>query len=114
MTDRLYRSYDFAAYAAAKPLETDPEGKWVHSIGTANIIARVVRQAAGKEYPRPYDFLRKELFAEIGMHSAVADPDSSGTFVGSSSMFATPTPKAPQGQYGVLFGLNAGTESNPK
>jgi CubicO group peptidase (beta-lactamase class C family) len=147
VTDMLYRSYDFAAYAAGRPLETDPEGKWVYSSGTANIIARMVRQTAEKDYPRYYDFLRKELFAKIGMHSAVPEPDASGTFVGSSYMYATPrdwarfgllylrdgvwdgdrilpegwvkysatpTPKAPQGQYGALFWLNAGTESNPK
>jgi CubicO group peptidase (beta-lactamase class C family) len=146
VTDMLYRSYDFAAYAAAKPLETDPEGKWVYSSGTANIIARVVRQTAEKDYPRYYDFLRKELFAKIGMYSAIAEPDSSGTFVGSSYMFATPrdwarfgllylhdgvwqgerilpegwvkysatpTPKAPQGQYGAMFWLNAGVKGNP-
>jgi len=147
VTDMLYRSYDFAAYAAAKLLETEPDRKWVYSSGTANIIARIVRQTAEKDYPRYYDFLRKELFAKIGMHSAVPEPDASGTFVGSSYMFATPrdwarfgllylqdgvwggervlpegwvkysatpTPKAPQGQYGAFFWLNAGTESNPK
>ena len=147
VTNMLYRSYDFAAYAADKPLDTEPDGKWVYSSGTANIIARIVRRTAEKDYPRYYDFLRKELFEKVGMHSAVAEPDPSGTFVGSSYMFATPrdwarfgflylqdglwgeervlpegwvkysttpTPKAPQGQYGALFWLNAGTEANPK
>jgi CubicO group peptidase (beta-lactamase class C family) len=147
VTDMLYRSYDFAAYAAEKPLDAEPDGKWAYSSGTANIIARIVRRAAEKNYPRYYDFLRKELFEKVGMHSAVAEPDPSGTFVGSSYMFATPrdwarfgflylrdgvwgeerilpegwvkysttpTPKAPQGQYGALFWLNAGTEANPK
>jgi CubicO group peptidase (beta-lactamase class C family) len=147
VTDMLYRSYDFAAYAAEKPLDTEPDGKWAYSSGTANIIARIVRHAAEKNYPRYYDFLRKELFEKVDMHSAVAEPDPSGTFVGSSYMFATPrdwarfgflylqdgvwgeerilpegwvkysttpTPKTPQGQYGALFWLNAGTEANPK
>ena len=147
VTDMLYRSYDFAAYAAGKSLEAQPDGRWVYSSGTANIIARIVRHAVEKDYPRYYDFLRKELFEKVGMHSAVAEPDPSGTFVGSSYMFATPrdwarfgflylqdgiwgeervfpegwvkysatpTPKAPQGQYGALFWLNAGTEGNPK
>jgi len=146
VTDMLYGSYDFAAYAAEKPLEADPDGKWYYSSGTANIVARIVRHAAEKDYPRYYDFLRKELFAKIGMHSAIPEPDPSGTFVGSSYMFATPrdwarfgllylqdgvwagervlpegwvkysttpTPKAPQGQYGAFFWLNAGTAGNP-
>jgi CubicO group peptidase (beta-lactamase class C family) len=80
------------------------------------------------------------------MRSAVMEPDPSGTFVGSSYMFATPrdwarfgllylrdglwqgerilpegwvaysttpTPKAPHGQYGAHFWLNAGTPSDP-
>jgi len=146
VTDMLYRSYSFAAYAAEKPLETEPGGKWVYSSGTANIVARIVRHAAEKDYPRYYDFLRKEVFEKIGMRSMVPEPDPSGTFVGSSYMFGTPrdwarfgllylqdgvwagervlpegwvkhtttpTPKAPQGQYGALFWLNAGTEGNP-
>lgn len=146
VTDMLYGSYDFAAYAVEKPLESEPDGKWYYSSGTANIVARIVRHAAEKDYPRYYDFLRKELFAKIGMHSAVPEPDPSGTFVGSSYMFATPrdwarfglfylqdgvwagervlpegwvkysttpTPKAPQGQYGAFFWLNAGTPGNP-
>lgn len=147
VTDMLYRSYSFAAYAAEKPLEVEPDGKWVYSSGTANIVARIVRSAAEKDYSRYYDFLRKELFERIGMRSAIAEPDPSGTYVGSSYMFATPrdwarfgllylqdgvwagerilpegwlkytatpTPKAPQGQYGAFFWLNAGAESNPK
>src|SRR5512136_2565265 len=59
VTDMLYRSYDFAAFAAAKPLEVEPEGKWVYSSGTANIIARIVRQTAEKDYSNYFDFLRK-------------------------------------------------------
>ena len=52
VTDMLYRCYDFAAYATAKPLEVEPDGKWVYSSGTANIIARIVRHTAEKDYPR--------------------------------------------------------------
>jgi CubicO group peptidase (beta-lactamase class C family) len=146
-TDMLYGSEDFAAYAASKPLETDPGGTWNYSSGTANIIARIVRSAAEKEASNYYRFLRDELFDRIGMTSAVFEPDPSGTFVGSSYAFATardwarfgllflrdgvwegspilpegwvkysttPTPKAPKGEYGALFWLNAGPDSNPR
>jgi hypothetical protein len=100
VTDMLYRSYSFAAYAGAKPLEVEPDSRWVYSSGTANIIARIVRQTAEKDYPKYYDFLRKELFAKIGMQSAVPEPDASGTFVGSSYMFATPRDWA---RFGLLY-----------
>ena len=89
-TYMLYGSSDFAAYAAAKPLETEPDTKWNYSSGTANIVARIVRQAIEKEYDYYYDFIYDALFDKIGMYSAILEPDSSGTFVGSSYAFATP------------------------
>jgi CubicO group peptidase (beta-lactamase class C family) len=100
VTEMLYRSSDFAAYAAEKPLEAEPDSKWVYSSGTANIVARIVRHTAEKDYPRYYDFLRKELFGKIGMRSAVPEPDPSGTFVGSSYMLATPRDWA---RFGLLY-----------
>jgi CubicO group peptidase (beta-lactamase class C family) len=142
----FYDSYDFAAYAAQKPLEEEPEARWNYSSGTANIISRIVRRAAEKEYRNYYEFIYRELFHKIGMNSAVFEPDPSGTFVGSSYVFATardwarfglfylqdgvwnnerllpkgwvtytttPTPKAPQGEYGALFWLNAGSTADP-
>jgi CubicO group peptidase (beta-lactamase class C family) len=141
----FYDSYDFAAYAAQKPLEAEPDTKFHYSSGTANIIARIVRRAAEAEYRNYYTFIRRELFDKIGMYSADFEPDPSGTFVGSSYVFATardwarfgllflqggvwqgqrllpdgwfaytttPTPDAPQGEYGALFWLNAGSPSN--
>jgi CubicO group peptidase (beta-lactamase class C family) len=141
----FYDSYDFAAYAANKPLETEPDAKWHYSSGTANIISRIVRQTIEKEYENYYEYLYQKLFHKIGMFSVVLEPDPSGTFVGSSYTFATPrdwarfgllylqdgvwnrerilpegwvkytttpTPRAPQGEYGALFWLNAGLTSN--
>jgi len=99
-THMLYGSYNFAVYAAGKPLETEPDGKWYYSSGTANIIARIVRQTAEKEYKYYYSFLYDQLFDKIGMYSAVMEPDSSGTFVGSSYTFATPRDWA---RFGLLF-----------
>lgn len=99
-TDMLYGSYDFAAYAASKPLETSPDGKWNYSSGTANIVARIVRQALEEEGPYYYRFIREKLFDKIGMTSAFVEPDSSGTFVGSSYGFATPRDWA---KFGLLY-----------
>ena len=100
VTYMLYESYDFAAYAADKPLEAKPDTKWNYSSGTANIIARIVRQTAEKTYPEYYTFIRDQLFHKIGMISAVMEPDSSGTFVGSSYTFATPRDWA---RFGLLY-----------
>ena len=96
----FYDSYDFAAYAANKPLETEPGEKWYYSSGTANIIARVVRQTIEKQHENYYDYLYQNLFHKIGMLSVVMEPDPSGTFVGSSYMFATPRDWA---RFGLLY-----------
>ena len=96
----FYDSYDFAAYAANKPLETEPDEKWYYSSGTANIIARVVRQTIEKQHENYYDYLYQNLFHKIGMLSVVMEPDPSGTFVGSSYMFATPRDWA---RFGLLY-----------
>ncbi len=145
-TDMLYGSYDFAAFAASKPLAAAPDSVWNYSSGTANIIARIVRQKAETQQENYYAFLRQEFFDKIGMGSAILEPDPSGTFVGSSYTFATPrdwarfgllylndglwngerilpegwvaysatpTPKAPKGEYGALFWLNAGAPDDP-
>jgi CubicO group peptidase (beta-lactamase class C family) len=99
-TRMLYNSYDYAAYAAGKPLDAEPDQKWNYSSGTANIIARIVRQTAEKNHPQYYTFIRRELFHKIGMYSAFMEPDSSGTFVGSSYTFATPRDWA---RFGLLY-----------
>jgi CubicO group peptidase (beta-lactamase class C family) len=132
---------DTGAYAAEKPLEVPPDSRWSYSSGTANIISRIVRQSVGGSLSDFTAFAHRALFDKVGMASAVIEPDPSGTFVGSSFMYATPrdwarfgllylndgvwkneqilpegwvkystrpTPKAPKGEYGAHFWLNAG------
>ena len=96
----FYDSYDFAAYAAQKPLEVKPDAKWHYSSGTANIISRIVRRTAEEEDHNYYLFIQRELFGKIGMHSALFEPDPSGTFVGSSYVFATARDWA---RFGLLY-----------
>ena len=40
----LYGSRDFGAFAAGQPLEIQPDQKWHYSSGTANLLARIIRQ----------------------------------------------------------------------
>lgn len=80
---------DMAAYAADKPLEAPPGSVWKYSTGTTNILSRVVRKKVGGSPSDYFSFPRKALFGPIGMKSAVIEPDASGTFVGSSFMYAT-------------------------
>jgi CubicO group peptidase (beta-lactamase class C family) len=80
---------DAAAFAADKPLELEPDGKWSYSSGTTNIISRIVRHTLEKANMDYLSFPRDSLFDKLGMRSAVIEPDPSGTFIGSSNMYAT-------------------------
>jgi CubicO group peptidase (beta-lactamase class C family) len=84
----LFRKADMAAFAAAKPLSVRPDAVWNYSSGTTNLVQRIIREACGsaEEY---WNFPRRALFDKIGMRSAVWETDASGTFVGSSYLYAT-------------------------
>ena len=91
---------DSAAYASGKPLETKPGSQWVYSSGTTNIISRIIRDTFGGKEPEYLSFPRRALFGPIGMNSATIEPDASGTFVGSSFMYATARDWA---RFGLLY-----------
>jgi len=99
----LFLKPDMGAYAASKPLSAQPDTVWNYSSGTANILCRMIRDVLGsrEEY---WAFPRRELFNKIGMRSAVWGTDASGTFIGSSYLYATARDYA---RFGLLF-LNDG------
>jgi CubicO group peptidase (beta-lactamase class C family) len=96
----LYTTTDFAAYAADKPLAARPGDRWHYSSGPANIVAGIVRRAAEKQTRPYYGFFYRELFHRIGMQSVVLEPDPSGTFAGSSYIWATARDWA---RFGLLY-----------
>lgn len=99
---------DMAAYAARKPLDGEPGTRWSYSSGTTNIIARILRDAVGDaDY---HAFPRRALFDRIGMRSAVIETDASGTFVGSSFMYASARDWA---RFGLLY-LRDGVWANER
>ncbi len=99
----LFVEPDMAAYAAKKPLVHEPGEHFSYSSGTANILARIVRRQVGDD-EKYLSFPKERLFGKIGMTSAVMEPDASGTFVGSSYMYATARDWA---RFGLLY-LNDG------
>ena len=89
---------DAAAFAAAKLLEAEPGSRWSYSSGTTNIIAYAIRKIVGEsDY---LEFPRRAFFDRISMTSAVMEVDASGTFVGSSFMYATARDWA---RFGLLY-----------
>ncbi|MGB0806213.1 MAG: serine hydrolase domain-containing protein [Salibacteraceae bacterium] len=143
-TNMLYKFSDMGGFAQSQMVEFAPEQKWYYSSGSTNILSLMLRKKLGDE--NYYEFAQNELFSKIGITTAVIEPDASGTFVGSSYMWAsardwarlgllylnkgnwygnqimtedwvnysvTPTPKAPKGEYGSQWWLNAGEPGNP-
>ncbi len=88
VNDMLFRKPDMAAFAASKRRAVPAGAAWNYSSGTANIVQGILRKTLGsdEEY---WNFPRRALLDRIGMRSAVMERDASGTFVGSSYLYAT-------------------------
>ncbi|MDE3157131.1 MAG: serine hydrolase [Acidobacteriota bacterium] len=94
----LYAEPDAAHYAAEKPLLQTPGSVWQYSSGTTNLISRIDRQAVGGALADYFTFPQRALFSKVGADSAVMEPDASGTFLGSTFMYATARDWARLGQ----------------
>jgi hypothetical protein len=89
VTRMLFRADDGAKVAAEKPLAHPPGEYWSYSSGTTNILQRALRNALEARGVSYHDFAREALFAPLGMASATIEADASGTFIGSSFVYAT-------------------------
>jgi hypothetical protein len=98
----LFAERDMAGFAASKNLQATPGSSWRYSSGSSNIVSRALRTVLGEDQYR--GFPRRALFDRIGMSSALIESDETGTFVGSSFMYATARDWA---RFGMLY-LNDG------
>jgi CubicO group peptidase (beta-lactamase class C family) len=107
----LYLQPDMAGFARAQPLEHPTGEFWSYSSGTANILSRLVQDAAGQlgaAYPT------EKLFKPLGMTSATMETDEDGTLVGSSYMYATARDWARYGLFLLQDGVWRGQELLPR
>lgn len=98
-TTMLLKHGDMSGYAISRSLVAEPGTTWSYSSGSSNIIQHYLRSVIGNDeeylaYPR------KALFNKIGMRSAIWEVDASGTFVGSSYLYATMRDYA---RFGLLY-----------
>lgn len=95
----LHKVGDMGQYAIDKSYQYPADSVWYYSSGTTNIVCLMLRRtfASDEEY---YQFPKQALFDKIGMHSAVWETDASGTFVGSSYLYATMRDYA---RFGLLY-----------
>jgi CubicO group peptidase (beta-lactamase class C family) len=112
-TQMLFRKKDAGAYAIGSKLAATPGSVWSYSSGTSNILQEIIR----RQFSNHADYLafpHKRLFQKLGMTSAILEPDASGTYVGSSFMYATARDWAKFGQLYAQDGLWNGDQILPK
>jgi CubicO group peptidase (beta-lactamase class C family) len=91
-----------AAYVESLPLKTKPGTEFYYSSGNSNVLSSIIRNTVGeKDY---HAFPYNELFHKLGMYHTLMEPDASGTFVGSSYIWASARDYA---KFGMLY-LNDG------
>lgn len=101
-TNMLYKYSDMGAFAKKQPANVEPDTEWYYSSGTTNILSQMLRDKLGDD--AYYSFAQDKLFTKLGVTTAVIEPDASGTFVGSSYMWASARDWA---RLGLLY-LNKG------
>jgi hypothetical protein len=103
VTVMLHKKGDMGLYTLQKGFKYPADSVWVYSSGSTNQVCRILRGSfsGDQEY---YQFPRKALFNKIGMRSAIFETDASGTFVGSSYLYASMRDYA---RFGLLY-LNDG------
>ena len=95
----LLATDNMAAFASSHKLEAPPGTRWQYASGTTLLLSRAVRNVLNDDLAY-ITFPRDALFDPIGMSSAVIETDASGTFVGSSLMYATARDWA---RFGLLY-----------
>ncbi|HLN19474.1 MAG TPA: serine hydrolase [Bacteroidales bacterium] len=99
VTVMLHCESDMGKFAYDKKYAYPAGSHWYYSSGTTNIVSKLIR----KEFiddSSYYAFTRNELFSRIGLNDAILEADPSGTFVGSSYLYATARDYA---RFGLLY-----------
>jgi CubicO group peptidase (beta-lactamase class C family) len=112
-TNMLFRSKGAGAFAIGGKVEAEPDAVWSYSSGTTNILQEIVR----RQLSNHADYLtypHTRLFQKLGMTSAILEPDASGTYVGSSFMYATARDWAKFGQLYLQDGVWNGERILPE
>jgi CubicO group peptidase (beta-lactamase class C family) len=99
----VYLHSDMAGFAARAAMIATPGTRWAYSSATAQLLARIIRDAAGGP-EQTLAFAWRELFNPLGMRNVTLEFDGAGTLQGSSYMLASARDWA---RFGLLY-LNDG------
>ena len=112
-TQMLFQEKSCGNYAIQSKAGTAPGVVYYYSSGTANILQEIIRRQFA-EHADYLSFPHNRLFRRIGMRSAVLEPDASGTYIGSSFMYATARDWTKFGQLYLQDGLWNGERILPE
>ena len=85
----LFTQRDMVGFAATRDRLHAPGEHWEYMSGNTVLAMRALQDRMGETLQDQVMALRDRLFEPLGIHSAVMEPDASGTLVGSSYMYAT-------------------------
>lgn len=98
VTNMLFNKGDMAGYTASLPLKYTPGTQFNYSSGNSNILSGIIRRTVGeKDY---HAFPYSALFYKLGMYHTLLEPDASGTYIGSSFIYASARDYA---RFGMLY-----------
>ncbi len=103
VTIMLHKAGDMGLYTWKKLADYTAGEHWQYSSGSTNAVCLALRKSFGND-ENYWKFPKEKLFDKIGMQSAIFELDASGTFVGSSYVYATLRDYA---RFGLLY-LNDG------
>lgn len=89
VSEMLFRARDAGGVAARQRLAHAPGSFWSYSSGTTNLIQRTLRETLEANDVGYHAFARDAFLGPIGAASFTLEPDASGTFIGSSFIYAT-------------------------
>jgi len=85
----LMTQSDMARFAATRERLHGPGEHWQYMSGNTILATHAMQQRLGDTLSEQVAGLRARLFEPLGIHSAILEPDESGTFQGSSYLYAT-------------------------
>jgi len=114
LTRMLFLQRDMAGYAARMPLAHPPGTTWGYSNLGYVLLGRMITAEAGGTAVDAARFVRRELFAPLGMAHTVIQADASGSLVGSGSSYGTARDFARFGQLYLDDGVVDGRRILPE
>lgn len=84
----LYGEPNMASWAADHPSEFPPGSEWEYLSAVSNILAQLV-QSYFPDNDQYWDYSKTALFDPIGVKTATLETDTTGTWVGSSYLWAS-------------------------